>query len=92
VPLKDDWALTSFTTKLYLLSDKDRIIVDELFDKLYKDGKIKWLDEPTRFGALVFVIYKPALKDGKWVKKPRLIVDLRVLNSITVKDLYPLPL
>jgi hypothetical protein len=92
VPLKDDWASTSFTTKPYPLSDKDRIIVDELFDKLHKDGKMKWSDEPTRFSALVFVVYKPALKDGKWVKKPRPVVDLRVLNSITVKDLYPLPL
>ena len=42
--------------RVYQLGPEDRKLINETFDLLHEQGKIKWSKEPTQFGAPVFVI------------------------------------
>jgi len=64
-------------------SERDIQAMNEYIEKLTKLGQIRVSNSP--FGSRALVVYK---KDGT----PRIVVDYRALNDITVKDRYPLPL
>lgn len=64
-------------------SARDTQVMSEYIEKLLKLGQIRVSNSP--FGAAALIVYK---KDGE----PRVVVDYRALNEITVKDRYPLPL
>ena len=57
--------------------------LDEFLQENLRSGRIRPLKSP--FGAPVFFIKK---KDGSL----RLVQDYRKLNTVTVKNSYPLPL
>jgi hypothetical protein len=65
IPLKDGWQNHKLCTKVYPLSKKDELIVDETFDKLHKQGKMMWPDRSTPFGFPVFVINSTKGATGK---------------------------
>ena len=93
IPLAGDW--TSSDAKLahrvYPMGLKEQQLIDETFDKMHKDNKMEWSTEPTPFGFPVFVAWRTVYTDGKPVRKGRVVVDIRGLNKITIKDAYPLP-
>ena len=68
---------------LYHQSPKDLAAIRAHIDAGVKNGTIQKSVSP--FGAMMFVVSK---KDGS----PRIVVDYRALNEITVKNAYPLPL
>ena len=69
--------------KPYRLSPDEKKVVDEVFDRQKKEGRL--VDaKGSPCGWQVFVVKR----GGKW----RAVVDLRPLNSMVVKDAYPLPL
>lgn len=89
IPLKEGWQekLTG-RSKIYPLGIEDRKLVDEMFDKMHKQGRLKWTDEETPFSFPVFVVWKWA--NGK--RKGRAVVDIRGLNNMIIPDAYPVPL
>ena len=89
IPLVDNWEdKAKFTSKVYPLGNEARQLVDKTFDTLHEQGKLAWSDKPTPFGSPVFVVYRTV----NGVKKGRVVVDIRTLNSVTQPDNYPLPM
>lgn len=88
IPLKEGWQdkLTG-RSKIYPLGIEDRKLVDETFDKMHEQGRLKWTDEETPFSFPVFVVWK--MSNGK--RKGRAVVDIRGLNEMIVPDAYPVP-
>ena len=43
-------------SKVYPLRKKDRDVVNTTFDNLYDKEKMVWINYPTRFSYLVFVV------------------------------------
>ena len=64
-------------------SGKDLGVIEKYVREEVEAGRIQPSNSP--FGAMALVVLK---KDGE----PRVVVDYRGLNEITVKDRYPLPL
>ncbi|UYV70128.1 K02A2.6-like, partial [Cordylochernes scorpioides] len=68
--------------KPYRVSPKERDIIKEQIQDMLQDGVIRASSGPWAFP--VILVRK---RDGNW----RFCVDYRKLNSITVKDVYPIP-
>jgi hypothetical protein len=86
VPLVDDWEtkIKSMTPgRVYSLGPAEKQLVDEMFDKLH--------EHHSPSGYPVFVAWRNQYKDGKAIRKGRIVVDIRNLNKITVPDIYPTP-
>jgi hypothetical protein len=71
---------------VYRLGKKDRELVDELFDKLTREGKMCRTKSSNPVGWGVFVV-----RSGRPGDKGRVVVDTRGLNAVTEDDAYPLP-
>jgi hypothetical protein len=84
IKLKKDANLKS--KGVYRLGAKDKIVVDELFDKLIAEGKMSKCTEPNPVGWGVFVV-----RTGKPGDKGHVVVDTRGLNAASEDDAYPLP-
>lgn len=54
---------------------------------MYKQGRLKYITDPTPFSFPVFVIYKI---DSHGKRKGRAVVDIRKLNNLVLPDSYPL--
>lgn len=89
IPLKEEWQnkLTG-RSKIYPLGIEDRKLVDETFDKMHKQGHLKWTDEETPFSFPVLVVWKLANRK----RKGRAVVDIRGLNDMIIPNAYPVPL
>ncbi|UYV81543.1 hypothetical protein LAZ67_20001490, partial [Cordylochernes scorpioides] len=68
--------------KPYRVSPKERDIIKEQIQDMLQEGVIRESSSPWAFP--VILVRK---RDGNW----RFCVDYRKLNSITVKDVYPIP-
>ncbi|UYV61067.1 K02A2.6-like, partial [Cordylochernes scorpioides] len=68
--------------KPYRVSPKERDIIKEQIQDMLQEGVIRASSSPWAFP--VILVRK---RDGNW----RYCVDYRKLNSITVKDVYPIP-
>ncbi|UYV68881.1 K02A2.6-like [Cordylochernes scorpioides] len=68
--------------KPYRVSPKERDIIKEQIQDMLQEGVIRASSGPWAFP--VILVRK---RDGNW----RFCVDYRKLNSITVKDVYPIP-
>jgi hypothetical protein len=88
INLKSDWANKIKFNKVYFLDSDERAIVDETFDNLHAKKKMKWFRNSTSFEYLVFVIYRTVIKDDKFVRKRRVVIDIRDLNVIIVSNVY----
>jgi Reverse transcriptase (RNA-dependent DNA polymerase) len=84
IRLKKDANLKS--KGVYPLGLKDRMVVDELFDKLIVEGKMSKATEPNPVGWGVFVV-----RTEKPGDKGRVVIDTLGLNAAAEDDAYPLP-
>lgn len=86
IPLKP--GVESKPARVYPVGQKDREVIDETFDKLHKQGKMTWSNQPTKYSYPCFVVWR----DTPAGRKGRVVVDIRGLNKITESDSYPMPL
>ena len=86
VLLVEGWQKYNVSSRAYLLSKKDRQVLDETFDKLYAKNKMEQVIELTPFAHPVFVVWQIVYG----VQKGQVVIDLRLLNRVAVPDNYPL--
>ena len=75
-----------FTAKPYPLNSCYQAFVQETIDEMVAEGFL--IEESSEYGSGVFVRARPSA-DGN--HRIRLVYDLRRLNSVTKKNLYPIP-
>ena len=96
VPLTTDWNSVNaprIVHKVYPLGERDRQVIDEEFDKLHKQGKMKWSTRPTPFGFPVFVVWRTVNgPDGQPTRKHRVVTDIRGLNKLSTTDGHSIPM
>ncbi len=67
-------------------------MVDEAFDRLHDQGKMTYTTQHTSTGFPVFVVWRTVQRPGREPERQgRAVVDLRPLNKVTVRDVYPVP-
>lgn len=91
VLLKLGWEakISTIKSRVYILGNKSRQLVNKIFDKMYCLGRIKFTTKHTPFSFPVFVVWKTNTKSKR---KSRAIVDIWRLNEIVLFDSYSLPL
>ena len=90
IPLRSNWEDKALkTARVYLIGEDSKRVINETFDKLYKQGRIEWSTNSTPFSYSIFVVWTMR-PDG--TRKGRAVVDIRGLNAITLLDIYALPL
>ena len=67
---------------------RDREVIDETFDKIHKQRKMKWFTQLTSFNFSVFVVWRDTLND----KKDKIVVNIKNLNKIIEMNNYFLSL
>ncbi len=83
--LKEDWQnKMTAKIKIYSLSTDDRKIVNDTFNRIQAQNKLKFIIAATSFAYSVFVIW--TVKDD--IRKNRIIVDIRDLNALLISDAY----
>jgi hypothetical protein len=88
INLKSDWANRIKLNRIYSLDLDKCAIMNETFDNLHNKDKIKWFTNSTSFDYFVFVIYRTIMKDDKFVRKERVVINIRELNAIIVSNVY----
>ena len=85
IPFKEGVSLKDLKQPAYNLSMKDRMAMNGLLDPLREAGIVEPvpLGQPSPVSSPAFVVWR----DGK----PRVVVDLRRVNSKMHTDAYPLP-
>jgi hypothetical protein len=85
IPFKDESDLSGLRQFPYNLSKKDKEAMNSVLDPLRKAGVIEPvpLGTPSPIASPAFVVYRN--------DKPRVVVDLRRVNSKGYIDAYPLP-
>ena len=57
IPLRSNWEdKAPKTTRVYPIGEDSKRVIDETFDKLYKQGRIEWSTNSTPFSYPVFVV------------------------------------
>ena len=75
--------------KVYSIGSKDKQLIDEMFNKLHKQERMKYIKYSTAHDYSVFVVWRTILKSGQEsVRKDRVVIDIRELNKITETDNY----
>ena len=88
IDLKPNWIDHHKINRVYFVDVKNQEFIDETFDKLHKQNKMKWSNSSILFEYSVFVIWKIVIKNGKFVRKNWVVVNIRDLNQITQIDVY----
>lgn len=85
VPFREDADLSKLKQAPYNLSKRDEEAIDAVIDPLIKEGRVKKvpLGKPSAAASPAFVVWKN--------NKPRVVVDLRRVNTALYPDAYPLP-
>ena len=89
ISLIDDWqSKITEKSKVYSLKTEKRKIVDNIFDELHRQRRLKWTTDSTFFFYLVFI----AWKTSNDVRKNRAVVDIKKLNKLIISNFYSLSL
>jgi hypothetical protein len=70
--------------KIYSLNTNDRKIVNDIFNRLQTQNKLKFTIVATSFAYSIFVVW--TVKNE--VRKERVIINIRELNNLLVSDVY----
>ena len=74
------------------MGPQDREIINKNFNDLHQQKKRQWTESPILFGYPVFVVWKTVHFPNKpFMRKRRVVVDIRKLNKISESDAYPMP-
>lgn len=89
VPQKPGWEskISIIKLKVYLLGNKAQPVIDNTFDKMNTQGRLKYTNGPIPFSFLVFVVYKT---DSQGKRKGPTVIDHWKLNDLVLPDFYPL--
>ena len=74
------------SAKIYPLDYKNRKVVNQTFDKLHKQNKMRYISQSTPFSYSIFVIWRDTLEE----RKERTIINIRGLNNIIKFNSYSL--
>lgn len=87
--LKRSWdtKVSTIKPKIYLLDNNVWWLVDNRFEKIYKQRHKKFSIDLTLFNFPVFIVYK---SDSEGKKNGRAIIDIRKLNDLVFFNYYPL--
>jgi hypothetical protein len=88
INLKSNWANKIKSNRIYSLRSNERVIVNEIFDNLHFKEKMNWFTNSTSFDYSVFVIYRTIMKNDKFTRKDRVVIDIRELNAIILVNAY----
>ena len=77
------------SSRVYLVNQKDKNVINETFNKLYNQDKMQWINQFTFYNYSIFVIWRQLSDD---FRKDKVVVDIRGLNKITEFDFYSLSL
>ena len=85
IPFKDETDFAGLKQNPFNLSQRDRKAMDSILDPLVEQGRIEKvpLGTPSPASSPAFVVWKAG--------KPRVVVDLRKVNTKLYPDAYPLP-
>ena len=87
ISFKFDWKIKVFEkTKVYFLDQKNRNLINDIFNQLHRDDKLFWITEFTFFNYFLFCVWKNTSKE----RKERIITNICGLNAITQSDVYSL--
>lgn len=89
VSLNPGWEAKFSTIKprVYLLGNNNWQLVDDTFNKIHKQGRLKFTTNPKSFNFSVFVIWKINVESKK---KVRIIVDTCKFKKLMLLNSYPL--
>ena len=89
ISLKIDWETKIIKkVKIYSLEKKNKIVVDNIFNKLHEQDRLFWTSKSTFFSFLCFVVWKDSLEN----KKNRVVIDIRASNAVFLSNVYSLSL
>ena len=85
IPFIDEGDLKGLKQAPYNLTRKDRDAIDHILDPLVTEGRVEKvpLGKPSASSSPAFIVWKNG--------KPRMVVDLRKVNTRLYPDTYPLP-
>ena len=85
IPFRDDVDLSKLKQSPYNLSLRDQEAINKVIDPLVEQGRVKRvpLGKPSAAASPAFMVWKKG--------KPRVVVDLRKVNSALYPDAYSLP-
>ena len=69
ISLKFDWTNHLKINRIYSLEIKNRVLIDETFDKFHQQKEMKWIKNFIFFEYFVFVIWRIVIKNEKSIKK-----------------------
>lgn len=75
--------------RVYLLSIEAKRLVDKMFDKMQRLGRLKYITSYISFNFSIFVVYKTNVKGER---KRHAVVNIRKLNNLVIPNIYLLPL
>jgi hypothetical protein len=83
--LKNEWQnKMTVKIKIYSLRTNDRKVINDIFDRLQTQERLKFIKKATPFSYSVFVVW--TVKND--VRKSRVIIDIRDLNALLISDAY----
>ena len=85
ISLKFNWKSKIFEkAKIYFLNIKNKVFVDETFDKLHEIEKLNWTKSLTFFNYSIFCVWK-MINDER---KERVVMNIYDFNEITQSNIY----
>ncbi len=77
IPLVKGYQNAKFNNCLYPLSLAHYKVLDKIYDNLHREGKMEWVNRPSLFAYLVFVITCEVHRETKG----HVVADLQHLNK-----------
>ena len=75
--------------KIYSIESQNRKFIDQEFDKLHVENKLRWIIEIILYDFSIFVIWRIIhLSSKNFVKKIKVVINIREFNKIIVSNDY----
>ncbi|KAN0080860.1 hypothetical protein V8E54_004064, partial [Elaphomyces granulatus] len=58
IPLVEGYQNTKLNSRVYPLSQQEKVLLDQIHDNLHEEGKMEWARGPTQFAHPVFIVYR----------------------------------
>ena len=82
------WNVKIKTTKMYSLNFVDKKFVNETFNKLHAQKRMKYINQFISHEYSIFVIWRTIFDFDNSKRKKRVIVNIRDFNKIIFIDSY----